>query len=341
MDELRAALQSQGLEKALDRLEALAAADQAVLADGHNYAHELGRTAFRQYGSARDAFSRCRELFQSGCYHGVLEAHFDANPQLDPVAIAGLCDATVGAGSALALRFQCVHGLGHGLTAHADHDLFKALTHCDFLRTDWDRRSCYGGAFMENIIFAQAQARGGDGQQHSHGGGEHQVHVRPDDPLYPCNTVADKYRPECYQMQTSIVLWLNGTDYAGAFRTCETAPSEYVATCYQSLGRDISGNTLRNTEQSLQLCGLGAIPYKPHCYVGAVKNFIDVTWQTDQASDFCRRAPVEAKPACYGAIGEQVGLLHTDESRKASECAKMEPDYVHACDIAAAVRRQS
>jgi hypothetical protein len=341
MDELRTVLDAQGLEKALDRLEALAAGDQDVLGSGHNYAHELGRAAFWQYGSARDAFSRCRELFQSGCYHGVLEAHFDANPTIDPVTVAGLCDATVGANSALALRFQCVHGLGHGLTAHADHDLFKALTYCDYLRTDWDRQSCYGGAFMENIIFAQAQARGGDGHQHSHGGGAHQIHVRSDDLLYPCNAVADTYRRECYQMQTSIILWLNGTDYAAAFQTCETVPASYIATCYQSLGRDISGNTLRNTEQSLRLCGLGSMPYKPHCYVGAVKNFIDVTWQTDQAGDFCRRAPDEAKPACYGAIGEQVGLLFTDQTKKAAECAKMEPDYVYACDIAASVRRQS
>jgi len=338
-EELRGVLQSEGLEKALDRLEALAGKDQAVLSDAHNFAHDLGRAAFYQYGSAKAAFGRCRELFQSGCYHGVLEAHFDANPTIDPVAVAGLCDATVGAGSSLALRFQCVHGLGHGLTAHAEHDLFKALTYCDYLRTDWDRQSCYGGAFMENIIFAQAQARGGAGHDHSHGG-EHQIHVRADDLLYPCDAVADRYRRECFMMQTSIMLWLNGTDYARAFQTCETAPADYIAICYQSLGRDISGNTLRDTDQSLKLCGLGRMPYAPSCYVGAVKNFIDVTWRTDQAGDFCRRVPGEAKPACYAAIGEQVSVLHADQGARAAECGKMEPDFIYACDLAASVRRQ-
>ena len=32
------------------------------------------------------------------------------------------------------------------------HNLPKALAGCDLLSDDWDKRSCYGGAFMENIV---------------------------------------------------------------------------------------------------------------------------------------------------------------------------------------------
>jgi hypothetical protein len=42
--------------------------------------------------------------------------------------------------------------VGHGLTALYAHDLRRALTGCDLLNTDFLRSSCYGGAFMENIV---------------------------------------------------------------------------------------------------------------------------------------------------------------------------------------------
>ncbi len=54
------------------------------------------------------------------------------------------------------LRFQCVHGIGHGLTMFYAHNSAAGVGGCDLLREHWDRESCYGGAFMENIVNATA-----------------------------------------------------------------------------------------------------------------------------------------------------------------------------------------
>ena len=84
-----------------------------------------------------------------------------------PAEIATLCDRSVIPGAANALRFQCLHGLGHGLTANAEHDIFRALRLCDALEGDWDRGSCYSGVFMENIIFATHQVEAARVRRHT------------------------------------------------------------------------------------------------------------------------------------------------------------------------------
>jgi hypothetical protein len=329
---LKATLEKQGTAAALDQLERLAAADSAILGDGHPLAHALGRFSFTHYGSASKAFSQCKELFQSGCYHGVLEAYFIANPDFTGQDVAGLCSTLVTGNQTTFVKFQCVHGLGHGLTMYFEHDIFDALKYCDYLPTTWDRESCYGGVFMENIVFYQTKDSGAHGD-HAH----HETFLDPADPLYPCNAVGQRYLYQCYLMQTSAILTFNGYDFAKAFTTCAKVEQAFIPICYQSLGRDISGYTLRDTDKSLFLCALDKGEYMKHCIVGVVKNFIDVTWTTDQAYDFCRKAAEETKEACYTAIGEQLLGLQPDPGARAADCAKSEERYLNACRAAARV----
>ena len=101
----------------------------------------------------------CRDDWQSGCYHGVLEAYFLSQPTVGQAQVAAVCNGQIKADEKLILKFQCVHGLGHGLMMYLDHNLPKALQYCDYQAADWDRQSCYGGVFMENIIYAQSLRR--------------------------------------------------------------------------------------------------------------------------------------------------------------------------------------
>ena len=328
---LEQVLRERGTAAALDGLEAAAARDQGILAVAHDYVHALGKFSFAFYGSAPEAFGRCRETFQSGCYHGVLEAYLESNPNLGSTELRDLCDVSIAPDAANAVRFQCLHGLGHGLTGISQHDIFKALRQCDVLKDEWDRSSCYGGVFMENVIFATRQeADAGSGGQHDHSGG-HQAALDPQDPLYPCNVVDDRYKRECFVMQTSAILMFNGRDFAQAFEECDRAPGDFVLLCYQSMGRDISSETYRDPAESLQMCLQGQPAYVGHCLVGAGKNMIDVTWQIDQALQLCGSAASDYKALCYAAIGEQVGNLQPDPDAQARECRRSEQEYILAC----------
>ena len=337
---LQQIVRERGTEAALTRLEELAAGDNKVLVIAHDYAHALGRFSLEFYSSAPQAFGRCRETFQSGCYHGVLEAYLEANPQLSPAEIADLCDASITPNAANALRFQCLHGLGHGLTGNLEHDIFRALRLCDVLKSEWDRGSCYSGVFMENIIFAtqQLQAANGDGHQHDHGLG-HKAYLNASDPLYPCNVVDERYKRECFVMQTSAMLLFNGHSFPQAMIECDRADREYVPLCYQSIGRDISSDTYRDPAQALRLCLQGQAAYRGHCLLGAAKNMIDVTWRIDQALELCGAAPAGDKPLCYNAIGEQLANLYPEPERRVEECARVEHEYHSACASGAGLPR--
>jgi len=327
---LQAVLRERGTEQALARLEGLTVEDPSILPQAHDLAHLLGKYSFKHYGSAATAFSHCRETFQSGCYHGVMEAHFEANPKVERDAIATLCSGAVTGAQVPAVRFQCLHGLGHGLTFHFEHDVNKALAACDYLPDTWDQNSCYGGVFMENAILFWQQRTGGHAALHQHVA-NHKPFIKAEDPLYPCTALEERYLRECYQMQTSNVLTQNGYDFAAAFRVCDAAPLRWASTCYHSMGRDVSGFTLRDGARSLEMCMLGAAANRSFCFQGAVRNFIQIDWKTDKALPFCASVPEATKAPCYQAIGEELIFIHTDPARRAAECARAEPAFVGSC----------
>ncbi len=322
LEEMDGILTSQGTEAAFARLTEAIAADPAVQGLSHVYAHNLGMRSFQYYGSAGAAFPHCDASYESGCYHGVLQGYFDANPDFSPKDVATICDEAAGGPEYGFVRFQCIHGLGHGLTMFYDHDLAKPLRYCQFLRDGWSQDSCYGGVFMENIVYSQAQQQTG--------GTFEDTFIR-EDPLYPCNVVNDRYRHSCYQMQTSVILPFVNYDYPAAFDECEKAPGKYVLVCYSSMGRDIAGATLQNATESVAKCSLGDPKYVQACISGAAQTFVNIEGKTEGGVEFCTATPEHLKTPCYNSVGSMLISIFTDESQRALECEKVEPAYVKAC----------
>jgi hypothetical protein len=237
------------------------------------------------------------------------------------------------------LLFQCVHALGHGLTSFYAHDLPRALQGCDLLADDWDRHSCYGGAFMENVVHAIHPHHPTPHATHV-AMAEPQPHASPDgfvaikatDRLHPCSMLDDRYATDCYLMQTSIILYLNHGDMADAARTCDRAPPAMRVLCYQSLGRDISSYSVQQHEESIRMCSLGNPDYQPWCYVGVVKNFIDITAKPESGLKFCPRVPGrENQMKCYEAVGEEIWALTSNDTQRTSLCGKAEGELYEAC----------
>ena len=321
-ERLVAELASDGVRPALDMLSEVAASDVDVERDAHVYTHAIGMNSYDPDRPVSEVFARCTELFQSGCYHGVIQAYFMAQGTIDEATVRGLCEDFKQPGADRFLLFQCLHGLGHGLTMFYAHHLPRALKDCDLLASSWDRDSCYGGAFMENIVAAT--------DPHHMGAEAHGVPasdtlepwepLRADDPLYPCSVLDSRYQVACYMMQTSAMLRQNGDDIGDAAKTCETAPQNLRKTCFQSLGRDISSHTLQNVDDGLRECGRVADEYRGWCYVGLVKNFVDLTATTDAGFHFCTRVEDTYRPRCNQAMGEEIGILFASEEDRRAAC---------------------
>jgi len=172
-------------------------------------------------------------------------------------------------------HYNCVHGLGHGFMGIQDNELFKSLETCDTLNDEWERGSCYSGVFMENVMTQYNANRSSK-------------YLKADQPLYPCTDVEDKYKTECYKMQTSYALDTQGGDFSKVFDLCGGIEDEFRPMCYQSLGRDASGKSVSDVDETRDTCMLGeGYEARSNCVVGAVKDFISYYSDDTQANALC------------------------------------------------------
>ena len=327
-----------GVANAVATLDTLIASDHDVSRRAHEYAHGIGIAAYARYPDIVSTFTACGQAASSGCRHGFIQGYFQAHDRMSAPDIQTFCNPFKGAGQARWILFQCVHGMGHGLTMFYEGDLPRALNSCDQLPDGWDRESCYGGAFMENDMSAIAPHHPASqlaAQSHHHHSSFKAID--PADPLYPCSVMADRYLRACFEIQTAVILHLNHGDIAAAARTCDRAVVSMRNTCYQSLGRDITSYAVRDAGKSADLCAKGEVAHRPACYIGVAKALVDWAATTDNAFKFCgiiTPGGPEGRDACYVAIGEQIATLTADPTKRAAEC-----DRAQSTDAIAACRR--
>jgi hypothetical protein len=288
----------EGAKPALDLFQEKLA-DKNVEADCHRIAHTIGAASLVHYdGSVAKALANGRATCWSGYYHGVVERSFVGTAESGlPTRSREICaDPDIRRTSFLA--YQCVHGLGHGLMIHTGYDLPLALEVCNKLETAWDHDSCEAGVFMENISSSY---------------GIKSRWLKDDDPIYPCNAVAEKYKLYCYLMLTSRVLQLNGYDWQKAAATCRQSDPGWIATCFQSLGRDASGNTRQNAPKILEICAV-ADDMTGECIYGAARDITSNDASPRRAQVLCETATARFRAYCFEGIGTIVGGFHASRA---------------------------
>ena len=253
----------------------------------HQLMHVLGRAAGDRFGDVAQAYDKGDSFCWSGYYHGVMQSimarigYENVKAQINTI-----CGGVSADQKYSFFHYNCAHGLGHGVMLVTHNELFEALTTCDTLTDGWERESCYGGVFMENIM--------------AHGNPDHTTkYLKTDDLLYPCNAVESVYKNQCFLMQTSHALMSNGYDFDGVFRLCDGVEADFRATCYQSLGRDASGNTISNAESTRDICMKGRdFDAQSNCIIGAVKDFIAYHDSKDPGRAFCAVLEPALRDSC-------------------------------------------
>jgi len=284
--------------------------------DCHNRAHQVGRLAYNVMES--DAFKECGIECHSGCRHGATEAFF-ADKGTDNLAenLRKLCtDELNGFNS-----HQCFHGVGHGLTAWTDYDLPFALESCDLLGSPSAQGSCYSGVFMENIVGGINPEAG------------HETEYLSDDPHFPCNAVEEKYQPACYIMQTSQMIVIFEGDFKLIAEACAKAPYLSRRSCFQSMGRDVSGRNFRDVHKSIAECDqIIDVENANDCLIGAVQDQFWDESMADNAILFCDvLSGMDRDINCYNMmIGRAADVLSTREKFEAF-CAKMPDSHLQFC----------
>ncbi|MBI2612638.1 hypothetical protein HYW59_02405 [Candidatus Kaiserbacteria bacterium] len=268
-------VKEKGIAAAFGDLKARYLKNSYVVAQCHPITHVIGREAALKFKTPGEAYVQGDSFCWSGYYHGVLETFLGKIGRENlSVQINTVCDGIEGKERYSFDYYNCVHGLGHGVMAITEDELFDSLAYCDNLTGDWEQKSCASGAFMENVIV--------DNLNHF------TKYLKPEEPLYPCTAAPGKYKDTCYLMQTSYILKVNNGDFRDTFAWCRKAEEPYRATCFQSLGRDASGRTSSNVAQTKHYCLLGMNFFEQsNCVVGAVKDFISYFHSDKQAEQFC------------------------------------------------------
>lgn len=158
------------------------------------------------------------------------------------------------------------------------------------------------------------------------------------DAQYPCNAVADKYKGSCYFLQTSRMMQLFGTDFQKVADACLQAPNDYRISCFQSMGRDVSGSNKRNVPLSIAQCQNAPIgAYRTECLGGAVQ---DTFWDEsgkDQALSFCSLlSDQNERTRCFGIIAQRAAEVLTT-SAYTSFCQRIPNTSGISCGDQAAV----
>ncbi len=311
----------EGPKTALDLFEEKQRTDSAVESDCHRIAHTIGSASLQHFdGSVARALSAGRATCWSGYYHGVVEHAFTGASVAElPQKARSICVGDEIRRTSY-IAYQCVHGLGHGLMIHTGYDLPKSLEICDRLATDWDRTSCHAGVFMENISSSY---------------GIRSRWLRDNDLIYPCNTVKEKHKIYCYLMVTSRILEATGYDWKKTVKTCRQSEPAWIATCFQSLGRDASGTTRQNAARILELCALAGEMGR-ECIYGAARDIVSNDAGARRAIPLCRRAPEAARAYCYEGIGTILGGLHAYRDERRAACRAVGREYFEACARGAA-----
>jgi mono/diheme cytochrome c family protein len=312
---------NEGPEPALALFAQKMASDPAVESGCHRIAHAIGAGALaRDQNNPGIAIAKGAATCWSGYYHGVLERSYAGvtNARLGAVT-RGLCVGKEVQATTF-IYYQCVHGLGHGLMIHTGYDLPLALRTCDKLKTDWDRSSCTGGVFMENISSSY---------------GVKSKWLRDSDLLFPCNAVAERHKLYCYLMVTSRILEATGFDWNKAVSECRRAEKNWVATCFQSFGRDASGNTRQDPDGIVGHCATTG-DMEGECIYGAARDVTSNDAGGTRAAVMCEKASPTYRARCYEGIGTIIGSLHVTAGERQAACKALSEQYLSQCANGAA-----
>jgi hypothetical protein len=266
-------VQEGGPRLALRHLADLAASDSNANSLSHVYAHDVGRYAFRALGLS--AYASCTPEFESGCYHGLIEAYVHRVQNLDE--ITRVCDRIAGSEPA---RRECAHGLGHGLWFRLPYR--EALTYCDGLDSIASDQ-CRDGVFMQRA-----------------GATHHAMHEAHD---LHCDAEPALYRAACWHYQPRLMV---PRGYPAAFAMCDRA-GVYANDCYWGLGKWIAG-TARSDAEIVARCREGL--RMGTCMAGAATHLMNRDWTTAHAEHLCHAGAPAARAVCDSTVIERKALLH-------------------------------
>ena len=285
----------------------------------HSHGHRLGEFIYEYLGNITLALSINDPIPCGGSvYHGIIMTYmssqnfFNKSAQQE-TSIKEICPQNLEIEPTIE-RWECLHGIGHGLTIINGYDVFSAIDQCDKFEKDWERVSCSKGLFMENVE-----------NYYERGFGT----IDKDNLFFPCNKIEKKYASTCYHYISRHILNQNQGNIEDSFQYCNEIPDGFVMNCYRGIGNTMARNTYFNPDYSLK-CGNGDKNHQIDCYKGIAMKTAD-NKSIDDALKFCQSISENFRFECYGEVGKWIRMVYPDEEKRLQACLTINLDYLLPC----------
>lgn len=280
----------------------------------HELTHYLSRMEYDKVKDISSVYNQCTSVCHGGCYHGPIEVYLkektlQVGPEFESQAgleIPRICGKAEDYQVPL-LYTECLHGIGHATMFVTDGDLIVALRLCDKLPDLPQQEACYSGAFMEN-------SSSSTNLDHP------SKYIKADDPMYPCNTLEERYLSLCYRYQSSHFALLTKSNWDQTANLCLQVPKPYQIACFLTIGSNQVGFT-QDMAKMIYNCNLMPAPeYQQACFQGAV-DALTIRYRGDVSRMiwFCSNTPPSHQQSCFS----QMGLSLSSWSSKRADAHKL------------------
>ncbi len=282
--DLLVAMEQGSAKNALTILREKASVSNAYARSCHMLSHEVGREAFKKYGTFGKAMGYQDEICNSGYLHGIIESGFLQSADIKKTIRDVCADYTSGT----YLAWECYHGVGHGAMYYTGNDLPESLRLCETYTDGFARGSCVNGVYMENFNTDEV------------------LHpsrfLDPSDPLLPCPFEPQHYKADCYLYAPVYYLTLHKNDYAGALAWCDLAEVNFRLSCVQGVGAQTMKENILDPHFTERICMSGGEEKKNSCISGMVGLFINHHGALRPALDMCATLQEENRQMCEGIV---------------------------------------
>src|SRR5579859_4613913 len=288
---LTALVQQQNPRVALEALKKEMNQDPKVNASCHELLHELGRASYTKYHDFAKAMEYRDETCVSGYTHGVIEAYFAQNND----AVSSLTLLCQKYPQDTYIKWECIHGVGHGLMYYSGNNLPFSLRTCDVFKTAVEQGACYNGVFMENF--------NADTLLHP------SRFVSLTDPFMSCKN-SQKFKAECYENAPIYYFNQRNDDYLGALRWCDTLSLTDQLACYEGVGAQITRRHFTNPQFVEKICLSGDQRGQVSCISGMTAWYIDYYASLKPAENICPKLQEQSRKFCMLTIAANGILFH-------------------------------
>ncbi len=338
-EQLETTLETQGLDAAFDFFIKLYKTDPKIPKACHAWGHILGETAFDLYAKQKDFLLREEASYCGyGFYHGFLEELLLMTGDITEART--FCDyVSTQLNSDSAAYVNCVHGVGHGVTAgtaenptewETPQDIIDVgLKTCEkFTNIPTELRDCWEGAYNGFLQLLNNNQYGLS------------LDLIKDDFFLICRTQKEKYQAVCYTELMGFLSWFSGSDFSKATTMIieEIQNPELRAKAIARISADFMQDDIvkLSHDKNVLVCRSLQNPLYKSCFQGILRGFAshgEPKKEHVKGLNFCRSEilSVEEKDTCFRYILNSFNFYERSQEEIEQVCQGVEVGYKKYC----------